>query len=63
MSSRTLTENCFKSFKSGNIGYYNFEKNLGEGNFAKVKLAVHTITKEKVLRLIYAKIKGCYKDH
>lgn len=52
MSSRTLTENSLKSFKSGNIGYYNFERNLGEGNFAKVKLAVHTITKEKVSPLI-----------
>ena len=48
MSSKTLTENSLKSFKPGNIGYYNFERNLGEGNFAKVKLAVHTITKEKV---------------
>jgi MAP/microtubule affinity-regulating kinase len=55
MSSKT--ENSLKSFKCGNIGYYNFERNLGEGNFAKVKLAVHTITKEKVAIKIIDKTK------
>jgi len=49
MSSKTLAENSLKSFKAGNIGYYIFERNLGEGHFAKVKLAKHTITKEKVV--------------
>ena len=30
------------------IGYYDLEKTVGEGNFAKVKLATHTLTKAKV---------------
>ena len=32
----------------GRIGYYEFEKVIGKGNFAVVKLAVHTITNVKV---------------
>ncbi|KAJ1504433.1 hypothetical protein HMI55_002010 [Coelomomyces lativittatus] len=36
--------------KSSSIGYYDIEKNIGEGNFAKVKLAVHSLTGEKVRR-------------
>ena len=30
------------------IGYYELDKNVGEGNFAKVKLGKHIITGEKV---------------
>ena len=30
------------------VGYYDLEKTVGEGNFAKVKLATHTLTKAKV---------------
>lgn len=32
----------------GGIGYYEFEKTIGKGNFAVVKLANHTITNVKV---------------
>lgn len=32
----------------GAIGYYEFEKTIGKGNFAVVKLANHTITNVKV---------------
>ena len=32
----------------GGIGYYEFEKVIGKGNFAVVKLAMHTITNVKV---------------
>ena len=32
----------------GGIGYYEFEKVIGKGNFAVVKLANHTITNVKV---------------
>jgi serine/threonine protein kinase len=31
------------------IGHYEMDKNIGEGNFAKVKLARHTITGQQVL--------------
>jgi len=30
------------------IGNYELGKNIGEGNFAKVKLATHVLTKEQV---------------
>ena len=30
------------------IGYYDIEKTIGEGNFAKVKLATHALTNAKV---------------
>jgi MAP/microtubule affinity-regulating kinase len=30
------------------IGYYDLDKNIGEGNFAKVRLGTHTLTGEKV---------------
>lgn len=30
------------------IGHYDLEKNIGEGNFAKVRLAKHTITGQQV---------------
>ena len=36
----------------GGIGYYEFERVIGKGNFAIVKLANHTITNVKV-RLIH----------
>lgn len=29
-------------------GHYEFEKTIGSGGFAKVKLAMHTLTGEKV---------------
>ena len=32
----------------GGIGYYEFEKIIGKGNFAVVKLANHTLTNVKV---------------
>ena len=32
----------------GGIGYYEFEKVIGKGNFAVVKLAMHSITNVKV---------------
>ncbi|KAJ3265434.1 MAP/microtubule affinity-regulating kinase 3 [Chytriomyces hyalinus] len=34
--------------KPSSIGYYDLEKSVGEGNFAKVKLATHCLTGEKV---------------
>jgi len=30
------------------VGYYDIEKTIGEGNFAKVKLATHALTHAKV---------------
>lgn len=30
------------------IGHYDLEKNIGEGNFAKVRLAKHTISGQQV---------------
>jgi MAP/microtubule affinity-regulating kinase len=36
------------------IGNYNFVKTLGEGNFAKVKLAKHKITNQEVLKVVCA---------
>jgi hypothetical protein len=36
------------------IGHYDLEKNIGEGNFAKVRLAKHTITGQQVsIRLVF----------
>jgi MAP/microtubule affinity-regulating kinase len=50
MSNRPLSDHSQrKAPKNEQIGFYRFERSLGEGNFAKVKLATHTITKEKVL--------------
>ncbi|KAL7750248.1 hypothetical protein RI367_004421 [Sorochytrium milnesiophthora] len=43
--------------KPSSIGYYDFEKNIGAGNFAKVKLATHALTKEKVAIKIIDKAK------
>jgi hypothetical protein len=37
-----------QSQRPGSIGYYDIEKAIGEGNFAKVKLAKHSLTGEKV---------------
>nr|KAJ3419811.1 MAP/microtubule affinity-regulating kinase 3 [Polyrhizophydium stewartii] len=45
--SRTVTERANKP-KAASIGYYDLEKNIGEGNFAKVKLATHILTGQKV---------------
>ena len=36
--------------KAGSIGYYDMDKTLGEGNFAKVRLATHSLTGQKVWR-------------
>ncbi len=33
---------------SSKIGFYQFEKVIGKGNFAVVKLATHSITEMKV---------------
>ncbi len=59
MSSSTTTQ---KKKMDGNpdasllsIGNYNFGKTLGEGNFAKVKLAKHKLTNQEV-QIIYADI-------
>jgi serine/threonine protein kinase len=30
------------------VGQYNFEKNIGQGTYGKVKLAIHSETGEKV---------------
>ena len=35
------------------LGHYIFDKSLGKGTFGKVKLAVHTLTKEKVRKLMF----------
>lgn len=43
----------------GGIGYYEFEKTIGKGNFAVVKLANHTITNVKVWLLILANTCTC----
>ncbi|KAJ3131874.1 SIK kinase 3 [Geranomyces variabilis] len=43
--------------KAATIGYYDLEKNVGEGNFAKVRLATHTLTGEKVAVKIIDKSK------
>lgn len=34
------------------IGHYDMDKNIGEGNFAKVRLAKHTITGQQVTFII-----------
>ena len=34
------------------IGYYDFERSIGEGNFAKVKSATHALTGAKVLEMM-----------
>ena len=34
--------------RATSIGYYDLDKSIGEGNFAKVKLATHTLTGERV---------------
>ncbi|KAH9277331.1 hypothetical protein BSLG_002238 [Batrachochytrium salamandrivorans] len=44
---RSTVEQANKS-KNSSIGYYDLEKNIGEGNFAKVRLATHTLTGQKV---------------
>ncbi|KAI9098709.1 kinase-like domain-containing protein, partial [Phlyctochytrium arcticum] len=43
--------------KAATIGYYDLEKAVGEGNFAKVRLATHTLTGEKVAVKIIDKSK------
>ena len=34
------------------IGYYQFERTIGKGNFAVVKLATNIVTKSKVNKLV-----------
>ncbi|KAI9189429.1 hypothetical protein H9P43_000862 [Blastocladiella emersonii ATCC 22665] len=43
--------------KPSSIGYYDLEKSIGEGNFAKVKLGTHALTGEKVAVKIIDKSK------
>ncbi|KAJ3204716.1 MAP/microtubule affinity-regulating kinase 3 [Entophlyctis luteolus] len=43
--------------KPSSIGYYDLEKAVGEGNFAKVKLATHSLTGQKVAGKIIDKEK------
>ena len=38
--------------KATSIGYYDLEKGIGEGNFAKVKLATHVLTGQKVIFIV-----------
>ena len=35
------------------IGYYELQKTIGKGNFAKVKLARHVLTKSKVSLMFF----------
>ncbi|EGF77087.1 hypothetical protein BATDEDRAFT_14212, partial [Batrachochytrium dendrobatidis JAM81] len=53
---RTTTERANKP-KASSIGYYDLEKNIGEGNFAKVRLATHILTSQKVAVKIIDKTK------
>ncbi|KND00191.1 CAMK/CAMKL protein kinase [Spizellomyces punctatus DAOM BR117] len=53
---RTTAERITKP-KAATIGYYDLEKAVGEGNFAKVRLATHTLTGEKVAVKIIDKSK------
>ncbi len=39
------------------VGQYKFEKNIGQGTYGKVKLAIHSETGEKVLPFIVS-LKG-----
>ena len=43
--------------KVTSIGYYELENSIGEGNFAKVRLATHTLTGQKVAVKIIDKAK------
>lgn len=45
--SSTKTSNLIDRLKR--VGYYEFEKTIGRGNFAIVKLAKHVVTNTKVL--------------
>jgi hypothetical protein len=46
-SSRSINSSL-KEVKQARIGNYIVDKTLGEGNFAKVKLATHAFTGDKV---------------
>ena len=39
--------------REGTIGHYEFEKVIGKGNFAVVRLATHTITSVKVSQFLF----------
>ncbi|XP_046842784.1 serine/threonine-protein kinase NIM1-like isoform X2 [Xenia sp. Carnegie-2017] len=39
------------------IGFYSLREDLGSGNFSRVKMGVHTLTKDKVAVKIYNKLK------
>jgi hypothetical protein len=47
------------------VGYYDLEKTVGEGNFAKVKLATHALTQAKVAVKIIEKrsVRGHTQTH
>eukprot|EP00834_Sanchytrium_tribonematis_P001895 NODE_50_length_31184_cov_0.705099.p16 type:complete len:253 gc:universal NODE_50_length_31184_cov_0.705099:24475-25233(+) len=47
-SPRKVAEENNPDFKLAGIGNYTFVKTLGEGNFAKVKLAKHKLTSQEV---------------
>ena len=47
-----VTRERRESKRFNSIGYYDFEKSIGEGNFAKVKLATHVLTGVKVTTLL-----------
>ena len=47
LESALQDEKQYSKTKPARIGYYRFEKSLGEGNFAKVKLATHMLLNEK----------------
>lgn len=49
-ASRPDSASSLSAGKQESIGYYRLEKSVGEGNFAKVKLATHTLTGEKAFK-------------
>lgn len=48
MEGQTLHSLSYNAKKLVRIGHYEFEKTIGEGNFAVVKRATHTVTQSKV---------------
>lgn len=58
-----------KSGSGKTIGNYEVVKNIGEGSFAKVRLAVHRLTGQKVssstpsFLMLTTQIQGCHQMH
>jgi serine/threonine protein kinase len=50
-NAKKAAEQANPDFALTSIGNYMFEKTLGEGNFAKVKLAKHKLTDQEVFGL------------